>query len=295
MSAQRFAILLSMPVILFMLAVMSYPMVYSLWLSFQEVALLGGFNMDYVGFRNYVDVLQSSEFWWATWVTVHLTVESVVLSVGIGLGMALVMHRVKRGRNVLRTMIILPWSVSLYAAGIAWSYMARGQTGLASSVYNALLGQRTMESATEISLFDSRWIVDLLALGNAWNLAPLVAFFLIANLQTIPTRLYDLAALDRLSAWQQFLHVTLPPLRYTLFVFTSIATVLSMKMLDFFFVMTGGGPGDSSTTLTFKLYEQAFRQTNLGYSAAMSFYLLAMIIGATLLLYWFWGRKEGEI
>ena len=284
-----------MPVILFMLAVMSYPMVYSLWLSFQEVSLLGGFNMDYVGFRNYVDVLQSSEFWWATWVTVHLTVESVVLSVGIGLGMALVMHRVKRGRNVLRTMIILPWSVSLYAAGIAWSYMARGQTGLASSVYNALLGQRTMESATEISLFDSRWIVDLLALGNAWNLAPLVAFFLIANLQTIPTRLYDLAALDRLSAWQQFLHVTLPPLRYTLFVFTSIATVLSMKMLDFIFVMTGGGPGDSSTTLTFKLYEQAFRQTNLGYSAAMSFYLLAMIIGATLLLYWFWGRKEGEI
>ena len=295
MSAQRFAILLSMPVILFMLAVMSYPMVYSLWLSFQEVSLLGGFNMDYVGFRNYIDVLQSSEFWWATWVTVHLTVESVVLSVGIGLGMALVMHRVKRGRNVLRTMIILPWSVSLYAAGIAWSYMARGQTGLASSVYNALLGQRTMESATEISLFDSRWIVDLLALGNAWNLAPLVAFFLIANLQTIPTRLYDLAALDRLSAWQQFLHVTLPPLRYTLFVFTSIATVLSMKMLDFIFVMTGGGPGDSSTTLTFKLYEQAFRQTNLGYSAAMSFYLLAMIIGATLLLYWFWGRKEGEI
>ena len=86
MSAQRFAILLSMPVILFMLAVMSYPMVYSLWLSFQEVSLLGGFNMDYVGFRNYIDVLQSSEFWWATWVTVHLTVESVVLSVGIGLG-----------------------------------------------------------------------------------------------------------------------------------------------------------------------------------------------------------------
>ena len=295
MSAQRFAILLSMPVILFMLAVMSYPMVYSLWLSFQEVSLLGGFNMDYVGFRNYIDVLQSSEFWWATWVTVHLTVESVVLSVGIGLGMALVMHRVKRGRNVLRTMIILPWSVSLYAAGIAWSYMARGQTGLASSVYNALLGQKTMESAVEISLFDSRWIVDLLALGNAWNLAPLVAFFLIANLQTIPTRLYDLAALDKLSAWQQFLHVTLPPLRYTLFVFTSIATVLSMKMLDFIFVMTGGGPGDSSTTLTFKLYEQAFRQTNLGYSAAMSFYLLAMIIGATLLLYWFWGRKEGDI
>jgi multiple sugar transport system permease protein len=191
-------------------------------------------------------------------------------------------------------MIILPWSVSLYATGIAWSYMARGQTGISTSVYNGLRGITSTAEATEISMINSAWIVELLALGNAWNMAPLIAFFLLANLKTIPSRLYDLAALDRLSQFEQFLYITLPPLRYTLFVFSSIATVLSMKLLDFIFVMTAGGPGNTSATLTFTLYELAFRQSNMGLSAAMSVFLLVMIIGATLLLYAVWGRKIGE-
>ena len=294
MSPQRFAMLLSLPVILFMLALMSYPLLYALWLSFQELSFLGGMHTDFVGGANYREVIQSREFWWSTWVTVHFTVVSVVLAIGIGLGLALVMHRVQRGSNLLRTVIILPWSVSLYATGIAWSYMSRGQTGLATSLYNNLRGVTDMAQAQEISLINSAWIVDLLALGNAWNMAPLIAFFILANLKTIPSRLYDLAALDQLSRWEQFLHVTLPPLRYTLFVFTSIATVLSMKLLDFIYVMTAGGPGNTSSSLTFTLYELAFRQSNMGLSAAMSFFLLAMIMGATLLLYALWGRHIEE-
>ncbi len=294
MSPQRFAMLLSLPVILFMLALMSYPLLYALWLSFQELSFLGGMHTDFVGGANYLEVIQSREFWWSTWVTVHFTVVSVVLAIGIGLGLALVMHRVQRGSNLLRTVIILPWSVSLYATGIAWSYMSRGQTGLATSLYNNLRGVTDMAQAQEISLINSAWIVDLLALGNAWNMAPLIAFFILANLKTIPSRLYDLAALDQLSRWEQFLHVTLPPLRYTLFVFTSIATVLSMKLLDFIYVMTAGGPGNTSSSLTFTLYELAFRQSNMGLSAAMSFFLLAMIMGATLLLYALWGRHIEE-
>lgn len=294
MRSQRFALLLSLPVIVFMLAVMSYPMAYALWLSFQEISFLGGMHSDFVGLANYKEALLSKEFWWSTWVTMHFTVVSVVLAIAIGLGLALVMHRVKRGSNLLRTVIILPWSVSLYASGIAWSYMSRGQTGLATSIYNGLQGVTETAHATEISLINSAWIVDLLALGAAWNMAPLIAFFLLANLKTIPSRLYDLAALDNLSRWEQFLHITLPPLRYTLFVFTSIAAVLSMKLLDFIFVMTAGGPGNSSSSLTFTLYELAFRQSNMGLSAAMSFFLLAMIIGVSLLLYAVWGRKIGD-
>ncbi|MDE2396989.1 MAG: sugar ABC transporter permease [Burkholderiales bacterium] len=290
---QAFALKLALPVIAFMLVMMSYPLLYALWLSFREVSFFGGIHSDYVGLANYEKVLGSGEFWWSTGVTLRFTVETVVLAIAIGLALALVMHKVKRGSAALRTVVILPWSVSLYAAGVAWSYLARGQSGIGTALYNALRGTTTVESAVEVPFINSHWIVELLAVGNAWNMAPLVAFFLLANLQTIPTRLYDLAALDRLTVWERFVHVTLPPLRYTLFVFTSICTILSMKLLDFIFVMTAGGPGDASTTLTFKLYDLAFRQTNMGYSAAMSFFLLFMIIAATLLLYVFWGRREG--
>ena len=241
--------------------------------------------------RNYRDILLSDEFWWSTLVTIRFVLLSVAFTMTIGLGLALLMNRVKRWRAILGTIIILPWSVSLYGAGVMWQYLSRGQTGVVTSIVNRVLGHDVPETATEYSLISSRHIVDLLALGNAWNLAPLVAFFLLASLQTIPSRLYDLAMIDRLSVWARFVHVTLPPLRYSLFAFTTITLILSMKLLDFIYVMSAGGPGDASATLSFRLFELAFRQSNYGYSAAMSFYLLFLIVGCALGLLFFWGRK----
>jgi multiple sugar transport system permease protein len=290
LSNQQFALMLALPVILFLVATMAYPMGYALWLSTLEIGFFGGFSSEYVGFANYVNVLYSTEFWRSLVITIRFVFLSVLFSMLIGLGLALLMHRVKRGRTLLCTLIILPWSVSLYGAGVMWQYLSRGQTGVASAVINRLLGRSPADSV-EYSLISSDHIVDLLALGNAWNLAPLVAFFILANLSTIPVRLYDLARIDKLSAWQRFTCVTLPPLQYTLFVFTSITLILSMKLLDFIYVMSAGGPGDASATLTYRLFDLAFRRSNYGLSAAMSFYLLALIIGSTLALYFFWGRK----
>jgi len=291
LSNRQFAMLLALPVILFLVMVMAYPMGYAIWLSMQEVSFFGGFRTSFVGIENYREALYSDNFWWSVRVTVQFVSVSVVLAMLIGLGLALLMHRVRRGRALLGTIIILPWSMSLYGAGVMWQYLARGQSGVASSLINRMLGRTTPDTAVEYSLISSEQIVNLLALGNAWNLAPLVAFFLLANLKTIPERLYDLARVDRLNIWQRFLNVTLPPLQYTLFVFTTITLILSMKLLDFIFVMSAGGPGDASATLTFRLFDLAFRQSNYGLSAAISFYLLFLIIGSALALFFFWGRR----
>lgn len=295
MSPGQFAMMLSLPVIAFLVLVMIYPLVYAVWLSFREVNFFGGYSTEYVGLENYKKVIFARDFWWSTIVTIRFVFLSVVFSVSIGLGLALLMNATKRRRALLGTMIILPWSVSLYGAGVMWSYLSRGQTGIGTSLINALTGTNTVETATEYSMISGRHIVDLLALGNAWNIAPLIAFFLLANLQTIPSRLYDLAALDKLTVWERFIHVTLPPLHYSLFVFTSIAMILSMKLLDFIYVMSAGGPGDASATLTYRLYDLAFRQSSYGYSAAMSFFLLLFTIASALALHFFWGRKIGEV
>jgi multiple sugar transport system permease protein len=134
--------------------------------------------------------------------------------------------------------------------------------------------------------------VEVLAIGSAWNLAPLVAFFLLANMTAIPGRLYDLAAIDRMTQWETFSNVTLPPLRYTLFVFACIVTVFSLKAFDYIFTAARGGPGDASAVLTYQLYKVSFVNLDLGYGAAMSFFLLAIILVATTLIYVFWGRQE---
>ncbi|MDE3175308.1 MAG: sugar ABC transporter permease [Pseudomonadota bacterium] len=286
----QFALALTLPVLIFLVLLMAYPLGYAVWLSFHDIQFVfGKMRVDYVGFDNYVAVYRSPEFWHAVWISMRFAIESVILTILIGLGLALVMNnRVGRSR-FMRTLILLPWAVSLYGAGTMWFYLTSGQTGVVTAVSYWLGFDRP------INLMSASTVVEILALGNAWNLAPLVAFFLLANLTTIPRRLYDLAAIDCLSPWARFIHVTLPPLRFTLFVFTSIAMVLSLRLFDFIDIMSRGGPGDSSTVLPYLLYDISFKQLSLGYGAAMSFYLLALIIVSTLALYFAWGRREEAV
>jgi multiple sugar transport system permease protein len=289
LSNLQFALLLALPVLVFLVLVVAYPLGYALWMSLHRIVFFGGYKATFVGTANFAKVLADPAFRWSTWVTVRFTAESVVLAMLVGLGLALVLARPLPLAGLIRTLVILPWCVSLYGAGIMFAYLAEGQTGLGTAIAYAFGGTEA------VNFVNQAWVIEVLAVGNAWNMAPLVAFFLLANLKTIPSRLYDLAAVDRLSPLETFRYVTLPPLRFTLFVFTSITTVLSMKLFDFVFVLSGGGPGTTSATLTYEIYKRSFRDLDLGYGAAMSFFLLVLILGSTFLLYLVWGRREAEI
>ena len=166
-----------------------------------------------------------------------------------------------------------------------FAYLGRGQTGLGTALASHLGSEQT------INLIAANGVIEYLAMGAAWNMAPLVAFFLLASMMTIPTRLYDLAAIDQMNRFEVFLHVTLPPLRFTLFVFTCITTVLALKTFDYIFTETQGGPGSASYVLTYQLYKLSFINLDVGYGAAMSFFLLGYILLATFLIYLVWGRR----
>jgi multiple sugar transport system permease protein len=284
----QFALLMALPVVCFLLLVVAYPLGYAAWLSFESIQFFGGYQADFVGLDNYRDVLNDPAFWNSTVISIRFTVESVILTLLIGLGLALILNRPMRGRGLARAIVILPWAVSPYGAGILFQCLTQGQTGLATAIAH-LFG-----SQDAVNLLARAWIIELLAIGNAWNLAPLLAFFLLASMATTPKRLYDLAAIDRMTRWEVFRHVTLPPLRFTLFVFTCIITVLSLRTFDYIYTMSRGGPGDASEVLTYQLYKISFQDLNLGYGAAMSFYLLALILGTTALLYVVWGRRESR-
>jgi multiple sugar transport system permease protein len=286
LSDTQFALAIGMPVFVFLVLVVAYPLGYAIWMSLHKIIFFGGYRSHFVGLSNFARVLADANFWWSSWVTVRLTVEAVVLTMLLGLALALMLNRPIVAGGLVRTLVFLPWCVSLYGAGLMFAYLARGQTGLGTSIAYAF------GSTLSVDLMTRDAVIEVLAVGAAWTMAPLVAFFLLANLKTIPRRLYDLAALDRLSRFETFWHVTLPPLRYTLFVFTSIITVLSMKLFDFIFVMTGGGPGTTSATLTYQIYKVSFKNLDLGYGAAMSFYLLFLIVASTFVLYLAWGRRE---
>lgn len=284
----QFSLLLALPVLVFLVLVVAYPLGYALWMSLHEISFFGGYKATFVGGENFADVIGDRKFKKSLWITVRFTLESVAIAMVAGLLIALVLNRKMRFAGLVRTVVILPWCISLYGTGVIFSYLAKGQTGIGTAIAYAL----GIEEA--VNVVNRDWVIEVLAVGNAWNMAPLVAFFLLANLKTIPSRLYDLAAIDRMSRLETFLNVTLPPLRFTLFVFTCITTVLSMKLFDFIFVLSGGGPGTASATLTYRIYKESFKDLDLGYGAAMSFMLLALILGTTLLLYFLWGRREAK-
>jgi multiple sugar transport system permease protein len=286
MSNLQFALLVAVPVLLFLVIVVAYPLGYALWISFQEIGFFGGYTAEFVGLRNYQTVLSDPDFWRSLWISVRFTAETVMLTLLIGLGLAIVLRDLPPALRWLRAIIIIPWAVSPYGAGILFSYLGRGQTGLGTSLA-ALFG-----SEETINLIAANGVIEFLAIGAAWNMAPLLAFFLLASMITTPKRLYDLAAIDQMTRYETFWHVTLPPLRFTLFVFTCITTVLSLKAFDYIYTMTQGGPGNASAVLTYQLYKVSFVNLNLGYGAAMSFYLLAFILLSTFLIYLIWGRER---
>ena len=286
LSNLQFALLLTLPVVVFLLVVIAYPLGYAVWVSFQRVTFFGGLRMEFIGVQNYVDVFQSPAFWDAVIISLRFTVESVILTLLIGLGIALVLAQPFRGKKLVRTLVILAWAVSRYGVATMFRYFWRGRTGFITAM-SYLLGINVTVDPLSV-----KTVVEMLAIGNAWNMAPLVAFFLLASMETIPSRLYDLAKMDRFGMFKRFYHVTLPYLRYTLFIFTAITTVLSLRTFDYIFVQTGGGPGMRSATLTYQLYKESFVNFKWGYGAAMSFYLLALIMGITILLFVVWGRRE---
>jgi multiple sugar transport system permease protein len=281
----QFALLLTLPVVLFLVTIIIYPLLYSIWASFQQIIFFGGYRTNFVGFKNYIDVLHSPSFWNGAIVSLRFMVESVVLTLSVGLGIALTLKGILKGRGIMYSIIIFPWAASCYGAGIIFKYFWGGIRSFPSAL-SFILGE-----GRSINMLDEHIVIEAISIGNAWHLAPLVALFLLANMQTIPTRLYDMAEIDNLGGFRKFYYVTLPYLRYSLFIFTSIVAVLSLKMFDYIFVQTGGGPGTASAALTYEIYKESFQNLNLGYGAAMSFYLLFLILALTILNYLFWGRK----
>lgn len=222
LSNLRFALLMALPVVAFLLLVIAYPLGYALWMSCQNIQFFGGYQADFVGLANYLEVLKDPAFWHSALISVRFTVESVVLALVIGLALALMLDQHMPARPLVRAIVILPWAVSPYGTGIIFQYLMQGQTGLGTALAG-LFG-----STDAVNLLTRQWIIELLAIGNAWNIAPLLAFFLLANMATTPRRLYDLAAIDRMTRFEAFLHVTLPPLRFTLSLPPGTATRIRM-------------------------------------------------------------------
>jgi ABC-type sugar transport system permease subunit len=288
LSDGQFAALLTFPVIIALLAIVGYPTAYSLWTSLHRVDLIFKRN-EYVGLENYQEALTSPELAHALQVTIYYTALVTIVALLIAVGGALVLNEKFRGRGIVMTVVILPWAVSLYATAIVWKYLYSPDWGM----FNAVL-QKLHVVGAPVNFLSERWAVPAVALAHAWQIAPLGMYFVLASLQVIPEDLYKAAKVDRLGVFGRFRHVVFPYIKAPLLIIMVLVTVEAARAFDVIFFMTGGGPGDVSTTLPWEVYRVFYKNNQYGLGSALGWLLviLTTIITTIYFLLLFWRRRE---
>lgn len=260
-----------------------WPIAYLFYLSFTA----GSFSSSgtyWVGLKNYLRLLLNPDFWQVLGNTTYFTIATVIPSLMIPLGLAVLLDQTLALRGFLRGAYFLPSITSLVAAGLGfrWLFQTEGPiNGLLSSI-----------GFQPISwLGDTFWAMPVLILLSIWKQLGFNLVVFLAGLQAIPRTRYEAAELDGANAWQQFWHVTLPGLQPTL-VFAAVTTaIFTLRSFEQVYVITGGGPLNSTNLLVYYIYQEAFAQFDFGYAAAAATVLLAVALLLVYLQLRTWGEE----
>jgi multiple sugar transport system permease protein len=260
------------PAVLLLGIFVLWPMAYLLYLSFTSGSFTRA-GTQWAGLANYVRLLSMPDFWQVLQNTVIFTAATVVPSLVIPLGLAVLLDRKLALRDLWRTAFILPSFISLVAAGLGFRWLFQTDGPI-----NALLSPLGLAPIPWLG--STVWAMPVLILLSIWKQLGFNLIVFLAGLQTIPISRYEAAELDGAKGWQTFWHITLPGLRPT-FLFAIITTaIFTLRSFETVYVVTGGGPLNSTNILAYYIYEQAFSQFDFGYAAAAA----TVLLGITLIL-----------
>lgn len=265
-----------------MIIALLYPigyMVYASFLDWNPSQRIG--EAEFIGLRNYVNLWNSDSFWESFWVTIRFAALVVSLEMFLGVGLALLLDRQLRGMAVLRTIFILPMMIAPIVVGLMWRYMYHPQVG----VFNRWLNDLGFDTIPFLG--DSSWAFASIVIADIWQWTPFIFILALAALQSLPSSALEAARVDGATGWQQIIYIKLPLMMPVLIVTCLLRLIDAFKVLEVILVMTNGGPGLSTEILALRISRTASEFRQLGEAAAMSNYLLIllMIITAVMFVY----------
>lgn len=273
--AAQFAAL-SMPAVLFTVAMIAFPFCYTIWLSFQSISPTGMTRFEGVG--NYVRMVGDDQFWNGIYVTAYLYFLSLFLQLVLGTGLALLLFRAKKLPGIIRSLFISPFMMPPVVAGMMWLVILDPSLGAANYIL------------TSLGLPPSAWlaspgfVVPTLALIDTWQWTPYVALIVLGGLQSLPPSVYEAAEIDGASRFRIFYRITLPLLLPTLVTATVLRSVDLLRFFDLIYITTQGGPANASTTLNIYGFRTGFEFFQLGYASALMVTLSVIVLGTVLVL-----------
>ena len=275
-----FAYLLNAPALIAIFLLAGYPILYSAWISLHRYNLKRPQRFDFIWLENYAQILDSEEFWSSLLITVQFTVLVVTVVTVFGVCIALLLNQSFRGRAIVRTLILLPWAIPPVINGLMWQWIYDSKIG----ALNGLLFSLGVISEYRGWLSDPTSALLALAFADVWNVLPLAVILLLAALQKIPGELYESARMDGAGPFQLFWFVTFPWLAQTLLVVLILQTLSAIRAFDVIYVLTAGGPGTATTTLTWKTYLTTFENLDFGLGNAYA-YMVSLITFGFALVY----------
>jgi len=261
------------PAALIIVLIVLVPLGRALWMSLFNIQLTRPGVEPFVGLGNYIDQLASGNFWGAVGRALFFTVASTALELLFGLALALLMDQPLRGRWLLRTIIILPWALPTIVNALMWRWIDNAEYGS----LNALLTQTGIISHYQAWLSNSDTAMWMVIVADVWKLTPLVAILLLAGLQSVDREVVEVARVDGASGWQTFRLILLPLITPVILIVLVLRTMEAFKVFDIIWIMTHGGPANSTQSIAIYAYQTAYQGFDFGRGAALG-YLIALVI-----------------
>jgi trehalose/maltose transport system permease protein len=268
-----------LPALGLILLVALYPLISAFWLSLRDEFPI--FHISrFVGFSHYVTLWYDPRFWQSLANTAYFTVVSVSAEVILGFGVALLLHQIFPARGFVRGLVLMPWFVPTVVAARVWEWIYHPHFG----VLNVLLLHSGLTTTAINWLGHPVLAVHAAILADVWKTMPFAALLILAGLQTVPGELYRAARVDGATAVQAFWHITLPWLMPVLGITVIFRTLDALRVFDVVYVLTGGGPANTTETLSIYAYRLSFQTLEFGYGAALAVVTFAIILVTSLIL-----------
>jgi len=235
---------------------------------------------NFIGFDNFKRAFQDSRMYQTLKITLIFTFSSVTLELIFGLSLALIMNKSIKGKGAIRTTSLIPWAIPTSVAALMWLYLYNGDSGIIAIILTKL----HVISEPSVLLGSGNNALISVILADAWKTTPYMALLLLAGLQTIPQGLYESSSIDGASKVQQFFKITLPLLKPSILVALLFRTLDAFRVFDLIYVLTKGGPGGQTESISIYSYKIMKSQTVLGYGSTLVI-IMAVIVGIISFIY----------
>ncbi|MCX7027309.1 MAG: sugar ABC transporter permease [Spirochaetes bacterium] len=269
-------ILFPLPAVVFVVVMMLFPVLYTLFLSFTNWNLTSGMPLGLVGFKSYARVLREPRFLDALGRTFSFTAIAVTVETVLGLALALLLNREFKGKSAMKLILLLPLVATPVAIGIVWNLFFDPTIGFANYALSILGLPKSAWVSSAATVIPSLAIVDI------WQWTPMITLIVLAGLAGLSQEPYESAKVDGANAFQIFSNITLPMIMPTLLTGMILRSIDALKTYDIIYAMTGGGPGYASETLNVMAFKYSFEYFRMGQSSVILIFLFLLVLALSM-------------